>query len=128
MNVILNKGDKGRDIQGRVDDIDQVVELRRSNDKWTYILKGLAIIGWGCFFLASIVAYQNAQTGEIQSSIGLLLSDNVYILLWVSAFSSYLTLILAKYRARRKSDSKNFNMMMLLLVTFAWSSYLLTTL
>lgn len=125
MTISLNKHVKERVIHGRVDQVNGKVDQRRSSDKWTYLLKGLAIVGWGCFFLACITNYQT-QYVQTETNLTLLFSNNLYVLIWISAFSSYLSLVLAKYRSRRASDSKNFNMMMLLVVAFAWSSYLLT--
>lgn len=125
MTISLNKHVKEGVIHGRVDQVNSKVDKRRSNDKWTYFLKGLAIIAWGCFFLACITNYQ-IEYVKTETSLTVLFSKNLYVLIWISAFASYLSLVLAKHRSRRKSDSKNFNMMMLLVVAFTWSSYLLT--
>ena len=110
-------------------------ERRRAADLWTYLLRILAILGWGLFVFALIVSYYAAP----ESDYGLLryhdieirkfwltpLTGYLYIVLWLSALSSYFCLILDKYRSRRKSDSKHFNILLLLAITIAWVSFIL---
>lgn len=110
-------------------------ERRGAADLWTYILRISAIVGWGLFVFALIVSYYAAP----ESDYGLLryhdieirqfwltpLTGYLYIVLWLSALCSYFCLILDKYRSRRKSDSKNFNILLLLVITIAWVTFLL---
>lgn len=110
-------------------------ERRGAADLWTYLLRILAILGWGLFVFALIVSYYAAP----DSDYGLLryhdieirkfwltpLTGYLYIVLWLSALSSYFCLILDKYRSRRKSDSKHFNILLLLVITIAWVSFIL---
>ena len=110
-------------------------ERRNTADLWTYLLRVLAIIGWGLFVFALIVSYYAAP----ESDYGILRYHNIeirkfwltpltgylYIVLWLSALSSYFCLILDKYRSRRKSDSKHFNILLLLVITIAWVSFIL---
>ena len=110
-------------------------ERRGAADLWTYLLRILAILGWGLFVFALIVSYYAAP----DSDYGLLryhdieirkfwltpLTGYLYIVLWLSALSSYFCLILDKYRSRRKSDSKHFNILLLLAITIAWVSFIL---
>ncbi|AWB57766.1 MULTISPECIES: hypothetical protein [unclassified Colwellia] len=110
-------------------------ERRSAADLWTYLLRILAILGWGLFVFALIVSYYAAP----ESDYGLLryhdieirkfwltpLTGYLYIVLWLSALSSYFCLILDKYRSRRKSDSKHFNILLLLAITIAWVSFIL---
>jgi hypothetical protein len=56
------------------------------------------------------------------------LTGYLYIVLWFSALSSYFCLILDKYRSRRKSDSKHFNIVLLLVITIAWVTFILVQL
>lgn len=111
-------------------------DRRKSADKWIYILRSLAIISWGLFFVALLIVYGtspehnptiNSYIAQQPSQQWLLsFSDYIYEILWSSAFTSYLCLVLAKHRSRRKKDSKHFNITMLLTVVFVWVTYLLT--
>ena len=110
-------------------------ERRNAADRWTYIVRALTVIGWGLFVFALIMSYYAAP----DTDYGLLRYHNIeirkfwltpltgylYIILWLSALSSYLCLILDNYRSRRKSDGKNFNMFLLLIITIAWVSFIL---
>jgi hypothetical protein len=110
-------------------------ERRNTADFWTYLLRFLAIVGWGLFIFALIVSYYAAP----ESDYGILryhdieirkfwltpLTGYLYVVLWLSALSSYFCLILDKYRSRRKSDSKHFNILLLLIITIAWVSFIL---
>ena len=110
-------------------------ERRSAVDIWTYIVRVLTIIGWGLFVFALIVSYYAAP----DSDYGLLRYHNIeirkfwltpltgylYIVLWLSALCSYFCLILDKYRSRRESDGKHFNILLLLVITIAWISCIL---
>tara|TARA_R110000737_G_C14256524_1_gene427652 strand:- start:83 stop:451 length:369 start_codon:yes stop_codon:yes gene_type:complete len=110
-------------------------ERRHTTDKWTYIVRVLAIVGWGLFVFALIVSYYAAP----ESNYGMLRYHNIeirkfwltpltgylYIILWLSALCSYFCLILNNYRSRRKNDGKHFNIILLLIITIAWVSFIL---
>tara|TARA_R110000744_G_scaffold218457_1_gene337239 strand:+ start:114 stop:491 length:378 start_codon:yes stop_codon:yes gene_type:complete len=110
-------------------------ERRNRTDKWIYVARALAIVGWGLFVFALIVSYYAAP----ESDYGMLRYHNIeirkfwltpltgylYIILWLSALSSYFCLILNNYRSRRKNDGKHFNILLLLIVTIAWVSFIL---
>lgn len=110
-------------------------ERRNTADLWTYLLRILAIVGWGLFVFALIVSYYAAPDSdygilryhdiEIRKFWLTPLTGYLYIVLWLSALSSYFCLILDKYRSRRKSDSKHFNILLLLVITIAWVSFIL---
>ncbi|ARD46094.1 hypothetical protein [Colwellia sp. PAMC 21821] len=110
-------------------------ERRNTADLWTYLLRVLAIVGWGLFVVALIVSYYAAPEAdygilryhniEIRKFWLTPLTGYLYIVLWLSALSSYFCLILDKYRSRRKSDSKHFNILLLLVITIAWVSFIL---
>jgi hypothetical protein len=110
-------------------------ERRSSADIWTYAVRTLAIVGWGLFAFALIVSYYAAPEAdygylryrdiEIRKFWLTPLTGYLYIVLWLSALSSYLCLILDKYRSRRKSDGKHFNILLLLVITIAWVSFIL---
>mgnify|MGYP003388910497 CR=1 FL=1 len=112
-------------------------ERRKSADKWIYLLRSLAVISWLLFFVALCIAYNTAPESNASLHYYMankpdhwLLSFNNYLyeILWSSAFTSYLCIVLAKYRSRRKKDSKHFNLTMLLVAAFTWATYMLTTL
>ncbi|MCJ8321892.1 MAG: hypothetical protein MJK12_19815 [Colwellia sp.] len=110
-------------------------ERRQTKDLWLYLMRGLAIIGWLLFIVAFGVAYYAApedQYGmyryhgiEVRKFWLVPLTGYLYIVLWSSALSSYLCLFLDKYRSRRKSDNKHFNLILLMLISIAWISYIL---
>lgn len=110
-------------------------ERRNTADFWTYLLRFLAIVGWGLFIFALIVSYYAAPDSdygilryhdiEIRKFWLTPLTGYLYVVLWLSALSSYFCLILDKYRSRRKSDSKHFNILLLLIITIAWVSFIL---
>lgn len=110
-------------------------ERRNAADIWTYIVRTLAIIGWGLFAFALIMSYFAApdvdygylrfRDIEIRKFWLTPLTGYLYIVLWLSALSSYFCLILDKYRSRRKSDGTHFNILLLLVITIAWVSFIL---
>lgn len=130
-------------IKQRVQSVSQGIDDRRANerresaDKWTYLLRILAILSWMLFFVALCIAYNTAP--EANASLHyyianqpnhwvMALNDYLYEILWSSAFTSYLCIVIAKHRSRRKKDSKHLNLTMLLVVAFTWATYMLTTL
>lgn len=110
-------------------------ERRSAVDIWTYIVRVLTIIGWGLFVFALIVSYYAAPDSdygllryhniEIRKFWLMPLTGYLYIVLWLSALCSYFCLILDKYRSRRESDGKHFNILLLLVITIAWISFIL---
>lgn len=113
-------------------------ERRKSADKWIYLLRSLAVCSWLLFFVALLIAYNTVpETNaglhyylEHQANHTWLLALNNYLyeILWSSAFTSYLCIVLSKHRSRRKKDTKHFNLIMLLAVAFTWATYMLTSL
>ncbi len=110
-------------------------ERRNAADIWTYIVRTLAIIGWGLFAFALIMSYFAApdvdygylrfRDIEIRKFWLTPLTGYLYIVLWLSALSSYFCLVLDNYRSRRKSDGTHFNILLLLVITIAWVSFIL---
>ena len=107
-------------------------ERRQTKDIVIYLLRVIAVVGWLLFILAFGVSYVAAPDGEYSlygynaiEQIKLApLTAYIYIVLWTSSLSSYLCLILDKYRSRRRSDNKHFNFMLLMLIAMAWFCYL----
>ena len=121
MNDHLAKGE-----QTRINDR-RAGERRQSADKWIYLLRSLAALSWLLFFTALIIQYNTAPEASAVTNWANNFSNYLYEILWSSAFMSYLCLVLAKHRSRRKKDSKHFNITMLLVAAFAWATCMLTT-
>ena len=113
-------------------------QRRKSSDIWIYFARALAIGGWVFFIIAFIISYFAAP----EKSYGMFryhgievrdywltpLTGYLYIILWFSAFSSYLCLVIDKYRSRRRSDSRSYNLLLLLLITLVWILYIVMSL
>lgn len=110
-------------------------EDRRKNvDMWLKLVRFTTLIAWVIFTIALILSYYAAPENdygvlryhqiEIRKFWLSPLTGYLYILLWVSALLSYITLIIHKYRSRRASDNSRFNVQLLLLITVAWVIYL----
>ena len=117
--------------------MEQVTENRRiAPDKWVYISRALAIFSWFLFIVALIISFYAAP----EDKFGILvykdlvtrdtwvkpLTNYLYLILWFSAFTSFFCLVVTRYRSRRKDDSKQFNMILMLITIAAWVAYLLT--
>ncbi|MGJ8692365.1 MAG: hypothetical protein ACSHW0_07775 [Thalassotalea sp.] len=139
MNISMNEHLSKGEHQGISDR--RAGERRQSADKWIYLLRSLAACSWLLFFVALIITYStspeatitmssilvtNADISAGSQSAGFQLTHYLYEILWSSAFTSYLCLVLAKHRSRRQKDSKHLNVTMLLVATFAWATYMLT--
>ncbi|WP_286232429.1 hypothetical protein [Thalassotalea sediminis] len=109
-------------------------ERRAHTDIWLKIVRLLTIVAWAIFIIALVVSYYAAPDSEF----GVLryhgiavrkfwltpLTGYLYLLLWVSALLSYITLIIHKFRSRRKSDNTRFNILLLFIVSIAWTLYI----
>ncbi|WP_206485765.1 hypothetical protein [Thalassotalea sp. G2M2-11] len=109
-------------------------ERRQSKDFWYKSLKIIAVLAWLIFIIALFVSYYAAP----EHDYGVLryreitirkfwltpLTGYLYVLLWCSAFLSYLCLIINKYRSRRKTDNKHFNFILLFVISVAWIIYI----
>jgi hypothetical protein len=110
-------------------------ERRNDADLWTSALKVLAILGWCLFFCAILVSYYAApdvdygilryHNIEIRKVWLTPLTGYLYIVLLLSALSSYFCLIIDNCRSRRKNDGRYFNILLLLVITIAWVSFIL---
>ncbi|MEW6982916.1 hypothetical protein AAD001_09725 [Colwelliaceae bacterium 6471] len=111
------------------------IERRHGHDVWFYLARLLSVSGWFIFTVALVLSYYAAPPQEY----GLLryynievrqfwrtpLTGYLYILLWASAAISYIYIIMARYRRRRKTDHKHYDVFMLLMVSIAWVVYIL---
>ena len=109
-------------------------ERRNKVDFWAYVVKTLAILGWLLLAFALIISYHAAPETdygilryhniEIRKYWHTPLTDYLYIVLWISALSSFLCLILHKYRRRRKNDGGLFTTILLLVITIVWVCFI----
>jgi len=108
---------------------------RKPADLWVYVVRFMSIISWLLFLVALLLSYYAApETSygveryyhiEVRESWITPLAGYLYLVLWFCAFISYLSLIIDKYRTRRSSDNKHFNLVLLLTVTMVWIIYIL---
>ncbi len=109
-------------------------ERRKSNDVWMKIVKGIRVLAWLTFTCALFLSYYAAP----ETNYGVLRYHNIeirkfwltpltgylYLLLWLSAALSYISLLINKFRSRRQTDNKRFNLTLLFAVSVAWTSYI----
>ena len=110
-------------------------ERRKNQDRWAILLKVLAVVSWLLFTFALIMSYYAAPDPDygVVRYHGLAvrkfwltpLTGYLYIMLWLSALISYMSLILNRYRARRKTDNKHYNLWLLFFVSVAWIVYIM---
>lgn len=111
---------------------------RKSPDKWVLVVRSLSIVSWLLFTFALVMSYYAAPEKdyglvryheiEIRKFWLVPLTGYLYAALWLSALISYVSLIVHKFRSRRQSDSKNFNLLLLMIVSVAWAVYILINL
>ena len=113
-------------------------ERRQSEDFWLKTIRISTLIAWGLFTIALIISYYAAP----ENDYGVLRYHNIsirkfwltpltgylYIMLWLSALFSYISIFVHKYRSRRKTDNKQFNVFLLFIVSIAWVAYIVTRL
>ena len=111
---------------------------RKSPDKWVLVVRTLTLVSWVLFIFALGMSYYAAPEKdyglvryhnlEIRKFWLIPLTGYLYAALWLSALFSYCSLIVHKFRSRRQSDSKNFNLLLLMIVSVAWAVYILINL
>jgi len=118
--------------------VSEKIERRKSEDLWLKLIRIFTIFAWVVFTVALVVSYYAAP----ETNYGVLRYHNIsirkfwltpltgylYILLWLSAFFSYVSLIVHKFRSRRKSDNKQFNVILLFSISIAWVVYIVINL
>jgi preprotein translocase subunit SecE len=108
---------------------------RKSHDIWYYISQTLAIGGWLLFIIALGVSYYAAPEAdygmyryygiEIRRFWLTPLTGYLYIVLWVSALSSYFCIIIDHFRKRNGAEKSHFSLILLMLVSMSWIIYIL---
>lgn len=113
-------------------------EKRQTPDKWFYAKGLFALSAWLLFLFALVMSYYAAP----ESNYGIIkyynidvrqfwltpLTGYLYILLWLSAFTCYVSLLIGKYRNRRKADNPEYHLIFLLTINFIWLFYILSQL
>jgi len=108
---------------------------RKSGDFWFILVRVLTVSSWLLFIFALGMSYYAApetdygvlryKNIEIRKFWLIPLTGYLYMILWVSAFMSYISIMIDNYRSRRKGDSSHFNAFLLLLISMAWIIYIL---
>mgnify|MGYP000073665402 FL=1 len=116
----------------------QESERRKSEDFWLKAVRYSALLAWAIFTIALVISYYAAP----ETDYGVLRYHNIsirkfwltpltgylYIFLWLSALFSYISILVHKYRSRRKTDNKQFNVLLLFIISIAWVVYIVTRL
>ncbi len=110
-------------------------ERRKNRDIWKVIAQILALGGWLFFIVALLVSYYAApeqsygymryKAIDTRDSWLIPMTGYLYLILWFSALSSYLSLTIDKFRKRRVTDNTRFNAVLLLVISIAWSAYII---
>lgn len=113
-------------------------ERREQQDIWVTVFNFLSITSWLLFVFALIMSFYAAPETEygllryhgisVRQFWKVPLTGYLYIVLWVSALLSYLSIIINHYRSRRATDNKQYNLMLLLIISIAWVVYIIINL
>jgi len=112
-----------------------IKERRKSVDFWFYLARTLTICSWIAFFAAINISYFVAP----ETNYGVLryheievrqfwltpLTGYLYLVIWFSAAGIYASMLIDKYRSRRRSDNTNYNAYFLLGFNLLWLSVIL---
>lgn len=111
------------------------IERRKNTDFWVYAKNTLIIVSWIFFLIALIMSYYAAPDKdygvlryygvEIRQFWLTPLTGYLYIFLWLSALGTYLSLMVEKYRSRRKNDNPQYSLIFLLSINLIWLVYIL---
>jgi len=107
-----------------------VINRRGKIDLWFYLAKVLSIFSWLSFLFALVMSFYAAP----EQSYGVIryynieirqfwltpLTGYLYITIWLSAVGSYTSLLIDKYRSRRKSDNPFYHLQFLLAINLIW--------
>jgi len=107
-----------------------IVNRRGKIDFWFYLATALSIFSWLSFLFALVMSFYAAP----EQSYGVIryynieirqfwltpLTGYLYITIWLSAVGSYASLLIDKYRSRRKSDNPFYHLQFLLAINLIW--------
>ncbi|MEY8214254.1 MAG: hypothetical protein RPR97_07185 [Colwellia sp.] len=105
-------------------------ERRATTDIWFYAVQTLSILAWIMFLFALVMSFYAAPDKnygvlrfhdiEIRRFWLTPLTGYLYLVLWFSALASYFSLMIDKYRSRRRRDNPQFHLYFLLTVNLIW--------
>lgn len=112
-----------------------IKERRKSTDFWFYLARTLTICSWLAFLVAINISYFVAP----EKDYGMLRYHNIevrqfwltpltgylYLVIWFSAAGSYASMLIDKYRSRRRNDNTHYNVYFLLAFNLIWLSIIL---
>jgi hypothetical protein len=110
-------------------------ERRTSVDFWFYLARVLTICSWLAFLAAINISYFVAP----ETNYGVLryheieirqfwltpITGYLYLIIWFSAAGSYASMLIDKYRSRRRNDNTHINLYILLVINLIWLSVIL---
>ena len=119
----------------RTEKTSPIKERRKSIDFWFYLARILSFGSWLAFLAAINISYFVAP----ETNYGVLryhqievrqfwltpLTGYLYLLIWFSAAGSYASMLIDKYRSRRRNDDTHYNVYFLLCFNLIWLSVIL---
>jgi len=105
------------------------------SDFWLIFSRVLAVVGWLLFIVALVISFYAApeiEYGfikfhgvEVRKVWQPQLTLYLYAVLWFNALASIVSIVINHYRTRRVNDiNTNFNLVLLFLISIAWSVYI----
>jgi hypothetical protein len=115
--------------------VPKIKEQRESPDFWFYLSQVLILLSWVLFIFALVMSFYAAP----EKSYGVIryhdieirqfwltpLTGYLYLVIWFSAAGSYASMLVEKYRSRRRNDNTNYNLYFLLIINLIWLSVIL---
>lgn len=112
-----------------------IIKRSKSHDFWYYFARVLRIGSWLAFIAAINISYFVAP----ETDYGVLRYHNIevrqfwltpltgylYLVIWFSASGSYFSMLIDKYRSRRRLDNTHFSIYFLLCFNLIWLSVIL---
>jgi len=107
---------------------------RENLDYLVLIMKALALTGWLLFVIGLVVSFYAAPDDdfallryheiEIRTYWLTPLTGYLYVILWLSALFSYLSITINHFRSRRKDDNQHYNYLLLFTIVVCWIIYI----
>jgi len=112
-----------------------IKERRKLIDFWFYLARTLKICSWLAFLAAINISYFVAPETdygflryheiEVRQFWLTPLTGYLYLVIWFSAAGSYASMLIDKYRSRRRNDDTHYNAYFLLGFNLIWLSVIL---
>lgn len=110
------------------------IERRKGGDFWIKLFRLLSLIGWISFTVALVLSFYATPEQEfgltrfhqieVRKHWLSPLTDYLYILLWVTAGFSLISIFISHFRIRRATDDKYYNFWLLFLICITWAIYI----